>query len=217
MHTLKIGMLLVLAVLSPSAAFAGAPEDFALAAKSYAAGDVVGSMPLLRRSANAGHAPAQVLLAEILDRSEFDEEAVAFYRKAAEQGSADGQFGLGSMYSIGEGVKKDLESARRWIRLAADQEHKQAIFVMAQAFISGQLGVSEKERQSEEAARWIRKAADLGFLPAIDSLVVAYRDGIPGIDADAAESARWLAKANELRGIRLTSGKGKGRNKEVKK
>lgn len=217
MHTRKLGWILVLAFLVSAPVFAGAPEDFAEAAKSYAAGDVVGSMPLLRRAANAGHAPAQVLLAEILDRSEFDEEAVAYYRKAAEQGSADGQFGLGSMYSIGEGVKKDLDVARRWITQAAEQGHKQAIGVMAQAYISGQLGVSEKERQSEEALRWIRKGADLGFLAAIDVLVQAYRNGTLGLEADAAEAGRWQAKANELRGIRSTSGKGKGRNKEVKK
>lgn len=216
-HTGKLVLLLVLAFGVSAPAFAGAPEDFAVAAKSYAAGDVVGSMPLLRKSANAGHAPAQVLLADILDRSEFDEEAVVFYRKAAEQGSADGQFGLGSMYSIGEGVKKDLVAARRWITLAAEQGHKQAIGVMAQAFLSGQLGVTEKERQGDDALRWIRKAADLGFLSAVDALALAYRDGSLGLEADAVEAARWQAKANELRGIRPTTGKGKGRNKEVKK
>ena len=216
-HAGKLAIVLALAVLVTAPVHAGAPEDFAQAAKIYAAGDVVGSMPLLRRSANAGHAPAQVLLAEILDRSEFDEEAVSYYRKAAEQGSADGQFGLGSMYSIGEGVKKDLDTARRWIRMAADQGHKQAVCVMAQAFLSAQLGISDKDRYSEEARRWIRQAADLGFLPAIDALVLAYREGSPGIEPDASEAGRWQAKANELRGLRPTSGKGKGRNKEVKK
>ena len=217
MHTKKLLVTLVLAVMVSTPVFAGAPEDFAAAAKSYAAGDVVGSMPLLRRSADAGHAPAQVLLAEILDRSEFDEEAVAYFRKAADQGHAGGQFGLGSMYSIGEGVKKDLVVARRWMTLAADQGHKQAIGVMAQAYISGQLGVSDEERQGEEAMRWIRKAADLGFLPAVDALILAYRNGGLGVQADAGEAARWQAKANELRDLRVGSGKGKGRNREVKK
>ncbi len=217
MQSIKLGVTLALALVVSAPVFAGPPEDFATGAKSYAAGDVVGSMPLLRRSADAGHAPAQVLLAEILDRSEFDEEAVVYYRKAAEQGSADGQFGLGSMYSIGEGLKKDVSAARRWITLAADQGHKQAVGVMAQAFIAGQLGVSDQERQGEEARRWIRKAADLGYLPAVDALVLAYRNGAPGLDADAAEADRWQAKANELRGVRPASGKGKRRNMEVKK
>lgn len=212
---LVVALCLALAVSTPVRA--GAPEDFTAASKSYAAGDVVGSMPLLRRSADVGYAPAQVLLADILDRSEFDEEAVGYYRKAADQGSADGQFGLGSMISIGEGVTKDLAAARRWITLAAEQGHKQAIGVMAQAFVAGQLGISEEERQGEEGRRWIRQAADGGYLPAIDSLLLAYRNGGIGLEADPAEADRWQAKANELRGIRLTSGKGKGRNKEVKK
>lgn len=217
MHSIKLGVSLVLALLLSTPVFAGPPEDFASATKAYAAGDVVGSMPMLRRSADAGHTPAQVLLAEILDRSEFDEEAVVYYRKAAEQGSVDGQFGLGSMYSNGEGVKKDLAVARRWITLAADQGHKQAIGVIAQAFIAGQLGVSDQDRQGEDARRWIRKAADLGYLPAIDALILAYRNGALGLESDAGEADRWQAKANELRGLRPASGKGKRRNMEVKK
>lgn len=217
MHTGKIGVALVLAVLLSSPVFAGAPEDFADGSKAYLAGDVVGSMPLLRRAADAGHAPAQVMLGDILDKSEFDEEAVVYFRKAADQGSADGQFGLGSMYSSGEGVKKDLAIARKWITMAAEQGQKQAIGVMAQAFISGQLNVSEQERQGEEARRWIRKSADLGYLPAVDALMLAYRNGEFGLEPDAAEAARWQAKGNELRNILPGSRKGKARNKEIKK
>lgn len=207
----------MLAFLASSPVFAGPQEDYAEGLKSYTAGDFVGSIPALRRSADVGHAPAQVLLAEILDRSEYDEEAVGYYRKAADQGNADGQFGLGSMYSVGEGVKKDLVAARRWITLAAEQGQKQAVTVIAQAFIGGQLGVSEPEREGEEARRWIVKAADLAYLPAVDALVQAYRAGLFGFPVDAGEAARWLAKSNELRGIRPGTGRGKGRNKEVKK
>lgn len=217
MYTMKLNVALVLAALACTPVFAGAPEDFAAGLKAYSAGDIVGSMPLLRRAADVGHAQAQALLAEILDRSEFDEEAVAYYRKAADQGNADGQFGLGVMYSVGEGVKKDPVAARRWITLAAEQGHKQAIGVMAQAFIAGQLGVSDQERQGEEARRWVRKAADLDSLPAVDALVLAYRNGALGLEPDAKEADRWQAKANELRGIRPGSGKGKRRNVEVRK
>lgn len=210
-------MALVLAVLASASVFAGAPEDFAEGSKAYLTGDVVGSMPVLRRAADAGYAPAQVMLGDILDKSEFDEEAVVYFRKAADQGSADGQFGLGSMYAAGEGVKKDLVVARRWITLAAEQGQKQAVGMMAQAFIGGQLGVSEPERQGDDARRWIRQAADLNYLPAVDALVLAYRNGAFGLAPDAAEAAKWQAKANELRNILPGSRKGRARNKETKK
>lgn len=206
--------MLVLA-LSCQGAWAGPIEDFAAGSKSYESGDVVGSIPILRRSADAGYAPAQALLAYVLDYSEYDEEAVAYYRKAADQGNADGQFGLGTMLSTGEGTKKDLVEARRWITLAAGQGHQRAINAMAQAYLSGQLGVAENERQGADALKWVRLAAGNDYLPAVDALAQAYRNGGLGLAADAAAAAQWQAKANELRNIKAV--KGKGKKKEIKK
>lgn len=207
--------LLLVLVLSCQAAWAGPAEDFVAGGKAYESGDVVGAMPILRRSADAGYAPAQALLAYILDYSEYNEDAVAYYRKAADQGNANGQFGLGAMLSVGKGIKKDLAEARRWITLAAEQGHKQAINVMAQAYLGGQLGVAELERQGEDALKWVKLAADIGYLPAIDALVLAYRNGGMGLAADAAASGYWQAKANDLRNIKPA--KGKGKKKEIKK
>jgi TPR repeat protein len=48
-------------------------------------------------------------------------EAVRWYRKAAEQGDADGQFNLGFMYAKGQGVTQDQAEAVRWYRKAAEQ------------------------------------------------------------------------------------------------
>ena len=44
------------------------------------------------------------------------EEAVKWYRKAAEQGDADAQNSLGYYYERGEGVAKDLGKAIEWYR-----------------------------------------------------------------------------------------------------
>ena len=206
-------VLLALA-LSCQGAWAGPAEDFVAGSKSYENGDVVGSIKILRPSADAGYAPAQALLGYVLDYSEYDEEAVAYYRKAADQGNADGQFGLGTMLSTGEGVKKDPAEARRWISLAAEQGHKQAINVIAQAHLSGQLGIAEAERQGEGALKWVKLAADNGYLPAVDALVQAYRKGGMGLAADAAAAAQWQAKANELRNVKAA--KGKSKKKEIK-
>ena len=48
-------------------------------------------------------------------------EAVKWYRKAADQGDADGQSNLGLMYQNGRGVAKDEVEAVKWYRKAADQ------------------------------------------------------------------------------------------------
>lgn len=57
-------------------------------------------------------------------------EAVRWFRKAAEQGTAGAQHNLGFMYENGYGVKKDKVEAVRWYLLAADQggeESKEAV------------------------------------------------------------------------------------------
>ena len=53
-------------------------------------------------------------------------QAVYWYRKAADQGDEDGQYGLGLMYEDGKGVAKDYKQAVYWYRKAADQGHEDA-------------------------------------------------------------------------------------------
>lgn len=192
---------------------AGPEEDYQAGLKSYQDGDVVGAMPGLRKAANAGHAKAQVLLAELLDRSEFDEEAVAYYRKAADQGDADGMFGYGVMVAAGEGVKKkDPAEGRRWIQKAAEQGHKQAIAVIGQAYLKAELGITESQRATPEALRWIELAAHHDYLPAVDALADAYRTGSGlAVTANAKLAEEYLAQANRLRGIDPAKKKKKGR------
>jgi len=50
------------------------------------------------------------------------ENAVFWYRKAAENGSLFGQFNLGVCYYEGHGVTKSLTVARYWYQTSADQD-----------------------------------------------------------------------------------------------
>ena len=52
--------------------------------------------------------------------SKPDKEEVKRYRLAAEQGLADAQFILGSMYADGKGVPQNYKEALKWYRLAAE-------------------------------------------------------------------------------------------------
>jgi len=54
-------------------------------------------------------------------------QAMVWYRKAADQGSAAGQFGVGLLYYEGSGVPRDVEEAKRWFTLAARQGDPRAI------------------------------------------------------------------------------------------
>lgn len=202
--------LAALAAIPCTGARAAPDDDYRKGAASYAQGDVVTAMAPLKAAADAGHAAAQALYAQILDRADSDEEAVGYFRKSAEQGNADGQFGYGAMLASGEGIKRDRAAGRKWIVLAAGQGHKLAINELALAHLTGRLGLADEPRDDKEALRWIRLAADADFLPAVDGLADAYRKGGLGLAIDAKAADDWAAKARKLRGLK---GKRKGDRK----
>ncbi len=190
--------ILGMAILTPRA-IAGSAEDFEAGRKAFRAGDIVTAMAPLRRASEAGHAAAQALYGQILDRSELDEEAVAWFRKSAEQNDPDGQFGLGSMLASGEGIQRDPVAARSWIEKSAAQGNGLAINFLAQSYINGQLGLTDEDRSSPQALATLKQAADLGFLPAIEALAQAFAKGGFGAAPDPAAAEAYARKANEKR------------------
>lgn len=181
---------------------AGPEEDFANGMISYRRADFVTAMPLLRKAADAGHAEAQVILASILDTAESDEEAVAYYRKAAASGNLDGIFGLGTMLGSGEGVKKDVKEAKVLITRAAEAGHKLAIRSLAQVYLRGELEITEEQRKGPEALKWITLAADDEFMPALEALEKAHRAGEFGLAPNAAKADELKRKIAGLKGVR---------------
>lgn len=141
------------ALMAPWAA-ATPEQDNEVAEKEFDRGDLVVSMSLWRRAAEQGYAPAQARLGDVLDAAEEDEEAVTWYRKAAEQKNAAGEYGLGQMYAKGEGVKKDIEQARLYILRAAEQGNLFGAVAMMKAYRSGDLGLA---KDAEKAAAWEAK------------------------------------------------------------
>jgi len=85
-------------------------------------------------------------------------EAVKWYRKAAEQGSAAGQYGLGLMCSNGDGMPKDSAEAVKWFRKAAEQGFAAAQYNLGVMYYTGD-GVPEDEI---EALAWYKIAAASG-------------------------------------------------------
>lgn len=197
--------LCVAMVIAAGLVHAGPQEDFAEGEKAYDRGDVVTAMEFMRKAADAGHAKAQARLGFILDRSEFDDEAVKYFRLSAQQGEAEGEFGLATMHISGEGVKKDMPEAKRLLMLSAGRGHAPAVQVLAGAYIKGELKMAPGEET--QVSGWLRGAADGGYLPAIDAVVKALETGGFGFAPDAKLAAEYRAKADELR----------GRNKKARK
>ncbi len=176
-------------------------EDYQAALKADDAGDMVDAGRLFMRAAKAGHAAAQATVALGLRTGSADKQAFEFFRKAAEQGNALGQLGLGTMYAESGVVPQDFAEARKWIARAADQGDKKAIHIMADAYISGQFGLDEAARNSPEALDWIKRAVAIDDPTAIRALAKAYRSGQFGLAVDPKQADDLDAKANKLLGI----------------
>jgi hypothetical protein len=88
-----------------------------------------------------------------------DTQAVAWWRKAAEQGNAKAQCGLGVAYASGRGgVQKDYMQAVAWFRKAAEQGDANAQLGLGFMYENG-LGV---QKDTTQAIAWYQKAADQG-------------------------------------------------------
>lgn len=198
-----------------SGGLVAAPEDdYQAGLKAHRSGDIVGAMGPLRQASLDGHAKAQALLAEILDRTDFDEDAIALYRKSASQGDLDGMFGLGVMIVSGEGTKKDVATGRSWIMKAAEAGHVLAINSIAQGYLKGEMGYTDADRDTSESLRWIKRAAENDYLPAIDALAAAYANGKSlGLPVDRALAEQYQAQANRIRS--LDPGKGKKKQRRI--
>jgi uncharacterized protein len=142
----------------------------------------------LRTKAEHGDAQAQCDLGVVYAQgargvTKDANEAVKWYRKAAEQKLAAAQFHLGDCYEDGAGVTNNYAEASKWYRKAAEQHH-----VVAQGrlgIINSALGVNETE-----ALKWIRKAADENDAKAQDRLGYCYWLGL-GVTKDSVEAWKW--------------------------
>lgn len=190
-----IGALLAWA----SAAGAAPADDYQRGLQAYQRGDVVAAMSALGGAAKAGHAPSQSLLAFILDRADFIEDAARLYRDAAAQDDLEGLAGLANLHLTGRGVVKDEKLALQHFSKAAELGHAASIETLANAYLKRQLGLDPDGRDAAGALTAWRRAAERGHAPSADALSRAYQSGGQGLAADAAQATAWKARAAELR------------------
>jgi len=82
-------------------------------------------------------------------------KAAAWYKKAADLGSAPAALSLGQLYARGQGVKRSNRLALQWIRKSAQAENKNAMELLGQSYENGWLGLAPN---LAEAKKWYAKA-----------------------------------------------------------
>jgi TPR repeat protein len=138
------------------------------------------SLEQLRSLAIRGDAKSQYLLgasyylnpgATVDDMRRNYLEAAKWFRKAADQGSAEGQAAMGWLYEKGHGVTPDLLEASRWYRRAAKQGLSEAQYNLALLYHHGRGGVMHSEDLAE---KWYLLAAEQGHACAQNNLGALY-------------------------------------------
>ena len=103
-----------------------------------------------------------------------DPDPLTEIRRRADQGDADAQFTLGTIYSVGQimfangvrvGPENDAAEAAKWYRMAAEQGNATAQARLGVMHTRGE-GVPENDA---EAVKWYRLAAEQGHAGVLSS------------------------------------------------
>lgn len=119
-----------------------------------------------------------------------DNQALSWYRKAAEQGHAESQYEVGYAFRRGKVVVKDHNEALIWFHKSAEQGYVSAQYILGTIYYMG------KNMNHNKAAIWFRKAAEQGHGEAQYGMGIMYREGY-GVQKDENKAAIWFRKAAE--------------------
>ena len=144
----------------------------------------------LKMLSRAGIPDAQYELGVRYVKEKYYTRAFECFSKAAEQGDAKAQEGLGELYYKGLGVEQNYTEAFKWFSKAEEQGNAKAQTFLAQMYYNAE-GVKQNY---VEAFKRFSKAAKQGDLEAQHCLGVMYFKG-EGIEQNYTEAFKWISKA----------------------
>jgi TPR repeat protein len=165
-------------------------KKFAQAMQLVQQNRAVEALPLLQQLAEQGNAPAQFNLAQMYHNgqgvAQNNDQALIWYRKAAEQGQVEAQNYLGWFYNAAQ----DYSPAVAWYRKAAEQGYAEAQYNLGWLYAKGR-GVAQDDKQ---AVDWFSKAAQQGYADAQFNLGWMYAKGL-GVARDDGQAIILFGKA----------------------
>ena len=117
-------------------------------------------------------------------------EAFGLFKKYAEQGDPVAQHCLGFFYLDGQCVRKNHDTAVKWLTKAAEQGHEEAQFKLGELYYQG----VKVEQNKEEAFKWYRKSAEQGRALSQYMLGEFYTKG-EGVAQNDQEAIKWYRKS----------------------
>ncbi len=117
-------------------------------------------------------------------------ETIDILKKASDLGCVDTQLAIAIHYKNGSIIKKDLEEAFKWYKIAAENGDAEGQFSVAVFYEKGVV----VEQNMQEAIKWYKKFANNGNPKSQYNLSVIYRYGI-GVDVNKREATRLQRQA----------------------
>jgi TPR repeat protein len=180
-----------------SSAAAEAKETIDSGLAALREGDSSTALSILTVPATAGNAFAQTLMGsicrEMVSVPGNYEEAVRWFKLAAEQEYPLAQLQLALMYLHGLGVEKDEAFGQQLLRKASQSGDASAQFELGNFQAKGYLGTPDLTA----AAEWYKLAADQNFAPAIKALAAMLTAGGNVPKDVTAALALWDRAADE--------------------
>ncbi len=169
--------------------------DFQVGLDAYKRGDYDTALKEFQPLAELGDAEAQFNLGLLYVRGQGvpqdDQEAVRWYRLAADQDFASAQGLLGLMYYEGRGVPQDYTEAVKWYRLAAEQGLAVAQYKLGLMYALGH-GLSKDYVLTH---MWATLAAAKEVKEAVEVRDIIEKSMTPAQTMEAQRLAReWTAK-----------------------
>jgi hypothetical protein len=115
--------------------------------------------------------------------------AIGVIQTAAQQGDADAQYELGTIYQSGAGVARNPAQAEQWLSKAANQGHAKAQYALAMLYRG-----NDSEEALQRSLEWQQKAAQSGYAEAQYGLGVLYANG-QYVEQDPTQAQLWFQKA----------------------
>jgi uncharacterized protein len=120
------------------------------------------------------------------------EKALKPCTQAGEAGDLEAQYIVGRLYEKGTGVARDLDTAFKWYKRAADKGHASSARRVAAAYYWGLGGVAKDETKAFE---WFKRAAEGGDKRAQKQMAEGYRRGLGGLPKDEKLAREWAERA----------------------
>jgi S1-C subfamily serine protease len=114
-------------------------------------------------------------------------------KKKAENGDAEAQLTLATLYGDGKEITRDEAEARKWLLTASENGNAKAQGALGVFLRDGVHGFS---KDPTKAVDWLRKAADKGNLTAMEELGLTYDRG-DGVPRDSQQAVKWFRTAAE--------------------